>query len=324
MQAVQIHAFNAVSDLAPRDVDRPVPARGEVLVAVDYAAINPSDVKNFQGMMAQTTLPRIIGRDFSGTIVEGPAHRIGEKVWGTGGDLGFTRDGTNAEFLVVPEEAAVVLPAHLAPEHAAALGVPFVTAISALDPFGADLTDKKLLIVGGTGAVGSAVTLIARKRGATIIRTTRGAKTIDLLDKSLREGDFIDLEFQSDLKRATLDLTAQRGVDCVMNLVGGPTFEPALESLAPFGKMICIASIPDHRVCFNLLQFYRKQNTLEGLNTLFLDSVESGRLLKKAQDELGTDLQPFGPIDLRDFKSAQEVYSQMIEGRMRKPVLRLK
>lgn len=324
MKAVQIRAFNATSDLAPRDVERPVPAKGEVLVKIDYAAINPSDLKNFQGAMAHTTLPRIIGRDFSGTIVEGPAHRIGEKVWGTGGDLGFVRDGTHAEFLAVPEEAVVSLPAHLQPKHAAALGVPFVTAVFALDRFGEDLSGKTALLVGGTGAVGSAATLIAQKRGARVIRTARGRKAIDGLDEGLRHGDFIDVEIEPDLKKTTLELTAQRGADFVFNLVGGSTFEPSLESLAAFGKMVCIASVPNHQVCFNLLQFYRKQLTLEGLNTLYLDAVASGRLLKKVSAELGTELRPLGPIEVCDFGSAQDAYTQMIEGKLRKPVLQMK
>ena len=66
------------------------------------ASINPSDVKNVAGAMKQTTLPRIPGRDFAGVVEAGPAEWVGAEVWGTGGDVGVTRDGTHAELIAVP------------------------------------------------------------------------------------------------------------------------------------------------------------------------------------------------------------------------------
>jgi NADPH:quinone reductase len=62
-------------------------------VRVIAASINPSDVKNVLGAMNQTTSPRIPGRDYAGVVEVGPVEWIGADVWGTGGDVGFTRDG---------------------------------------------------------------------------------------------------------------------------------------------------------------------------------------------------------------------------------------
>ena len=72
------------------------------LLRVMAASINPSDVKNVAGAMRQTTLPRIPGRDFAGVVEAGPPGWIGTEGWGTGGDIGFTRDGTHAELIAVP------------------------------------------------------------------------------------------------------------------------------------------------------------------------------------------------------------------------------
>ena len=72
---------------------------------VRAAGINPSDVANARGPFPSTTLPRGIGRDFAGEIIEGLAQLVGLKVWGSGGDLGFTRDGTHAEMVDIPVEA---------------------------------------------------------------------------------------------------------------------------------------------------------------------------------------------------------------------------
>ena len=78
-----------------------IPGEGEALVRIEAASINPSDVKNVLGAMEQTTLPRTPGRDFAG-VVERAGVWIGAEVWGTGGDTGFTRDGSHAECILVP------------------------------------------------------------------------------------------------------------------------------------------------------------------------------------------------------------------------------
>jgi NADPH:quinone reductase len=321
MKAIQIREFNALSDLTPREVKTPEPMQGEVLVKVSYAAVNPSDLKNFQGSMTHTHLPRIIGRDFAGEIVKGPSGRIGEKVWGTGGDLGFERDGTLAEYVVVPSDAAVTLPKGFDAAQAATLGVPFVTAMSAVERFGQNLRGKTLFLVGGTGAVGSAATIIARARGAEVIRTTRGDVEVQALDPSLREGRFIDLLKTNDIRQEVMELTGGKGVNFAFNMVGGVTFEPTLESLAEFGSLVSIASTGDPRVGFNLLQFYRKQLTLFGVNTLYLDSVQSGALLRKVMDEVASQIVPLASADVRPFADAQSVFEEMMQAKVKKSVL---
>ena len=75
----------------------------------------------------------MFGRDFAGRIVDGKKDLIGS-VWGWGGgELGLTRDGTHAEYLILPASVVVLRPPHLSAEEAAVVGVPFVTVWSALD-----------------------------------------------------------------------------------------------------------------------------------------------------------------------------------------------
>src|SRR5918993_649811 len=106
MQAVLIERFGDPSELRRKDVFRPDPGEGEVLVEVHAAAVNRSDVLNARGSFASTTLPRIPGRDFAGIVVEGPQELVGTEVWGTGGgELGFVRDGSHARYLAVPASA---------------------------------------------------------------------------------------------------------------------------------------------------------------------------------------------------------------------------
>ena len=73
MKAIQIQAFGDAGGLVVVELPRPAAAPDTAIVRVEAASINPSDVKNVQGVMAQTTLPRIPGRDFAGVVETGPA-----------------------------------------------------------------------------------------------------------------------------------------------------------------------------------------------------------------------------------------------------------
>ena len=107
MRALKFHQTGRLDDLHVEEVSVPIVAEGEVLVEVKAASINPSDVKNVQGKMHETTVPRIPGRDFAGMIVKGPDELLGRSVFGSGGNLGFGRDGSHAEYVAVPVTALI-------------------------------------------------------------------------------------------------------------------------------------------------------------------------------------------------------------------------
>src|SRR5271170_3954913 len=123
MRAVVIHQFGDPKLLKLEEVPTPEPRSDEVLVAVKAASINPSDVKNVAGKMHGTTLPRIPGRDFAGVVVRGPADLLNREVWGTGGDISRTRDGTHAEFILLPRAAVTLKPPALSMNAAASAGL---------------------------------------------------------------------------------------------------------------------------------------------------------------------------------------------------------
>jgi NADPH:quinone reductase len=104
MKALRFGKFGSPSVPAIEEVPRPEPHSGEALVQVQAAAINPSDVKNVSGNFPATILPRTPGRDFAGIVVTGKKYE-GQEVWGSGPGLGTTRDGAQAEYVVVSEEA---------------------------------------------------------------------------------------------------------------------------------------------------------------------------------------------------------------------------
>src|ERR1700712_4675606 len=128
MKAVRFNRYGKPGVLAVSDIATPSPGENDALVKVLGASINPSDVKNVQGSMEQTTLPRTPGRDFAGLVEAGPASWIGAEVWGSGGDVGFTRDGSHAQYILVPVASLRRKPKKLSFEQAASAGVNFITA----------------------------------------------------------------------------------------------------------------------------------------------------------------------------------------------------
>ncbi len=173
MRALRFQQTGSLENLKVEDVPTPVPAPGEALVQVKAAAINPSDVKNVLGKMHETTVPRVPGRDFAGIVAEGPAAWKGKAVFGSGGNLGFGRDGTHAELVTVPVSALNPLPKNLTFEQAAAMGVAYMTAWAAVVSTAKIQAGETILITGTTGAVGGAAAKIAHKFGARVINWNR-------------------------------------------------------------------------------------------------------------------------------------------------------
>jgi NADPH:quinone reductase len=128
MRAIRFKAFGDPSVLDLAEVAAPAVAETTALVRVMAASINPSDVKNVAGAMKQTTLPRIPGRDFAGVVQAGPVEWIGAAVWGTGGDTGFTRDGSHAEIIAVPVASLRRKPNTLSYDQAGSVGANYVAA----------------------------------------------------------------------------------------------------------------------------------------------------------------------------------------------------
>ena len=161
MQALKIYQHGPASRLTAGEAPEPILGAGDVMVKIQAAAINPSDVISAEGRFPDSPLPRILGRDFAGIVVEGPKELMGKKIWGSGGALGISRDGSHAEFLAIPKSAVSVRPNNLSAELAAAVGVPFQTAWVALVERGAVKSGEWVIISGATGAVGSAAVQIA-------------------------------------------------------------------------------------------------------------------------------------------------------------------
>jgi NADPH:quinone reductase-like Zn-dependent oxidoreductase len=280
MEAIVIERFGEPSELQQTEVPRPEVGEGEVLIEIHAAAVNRSDVLNVRGSFPITTLPRIPGRDFAGVVVEGPRGLVGTEVWGTGGgELGFTRDGSHARYLAVSRNAVVPKSDTLTLEEAAASGLAYVTAGSALIELGGVSAEETILVTGAAGGVGSAAAMIARWKGARVIGAIKDESELATVERAGVEV-IVDTS-KEDVTDTVLAATDGGGADLVLDAVGGPLFESALSSLGEKGRMVVITTPPiKQQVSFNLLDFYRKGLRLYGLMTSFLDAEGSAAVLR--------------------------------------------
>jgi NADPH:quinone reductase len=281
MVALRFERFGKVADvLKTTTIELAKARRGEVLVRVAAAAINPSDTKNILGQMHGTSLPRTPGRDFAGFVVEAPGGElpVGAEVWGSGGDLGFERDGAHAELLVVPSEGVAPKPASLTMPEAAAVGTAFVTAYLGLVNVANVREGDWVVVTGANGAVGSSVLQLARWKRARTIGVARAQNSPR--PQNLLEADAWVDSADENLSERVREVTNGRGADLVFDCVGGPLFERCLKSLGDLGRQVNITSTGERRVSFDLLDFYHHRLTLYGVDSRALNSVECARILR--------------------------------------------
>jgi NADPH:quinone reductase len=155
------------------DMETPKPAAGEVLVRLHTSGVNPSDVKSRKGrpLIAPRIVPHSDGAGTIDAVGDGVDEaRIGERVWVWNGQW-KRPSGTAAEYIALPQDQAVRLPAGIDFATGACLGIPALTALHAVSLHG-DIAGKTLLVTGAAAAVGHYATQMAKLRGARVIGTS--------------------------------------------------------------------------------------------------------------------------------------------------------
>ena len=319
MRALRFETFGDPSVLDLAELPTPAAADRTALVRVMAASINPSDVKNVAGAMKQTTLPRIPGRDYAGLIEAGPADWIGVEVWGTGGDVGFTRDGTHAELIAVPAASLRRKPDNLSFDEAASVGVNYIAAWCGVEATSLKARETVLLI-GAGGGVGGAAAQIARRLGARVIGADNRMPRPDAPIQAIAQKLIIGAE---DLPTEVRAATGGKGADVVLDLVGGVMFRSALKCLALGGRLVEIAATGQREVSFDLIEFYHNESRLFGVDTLKRDLTASASALEALTPGFVAGDYRAAPIaETCGLGEAQEAYRKVAAGAAGRIVLR--
>ncbi len=246
MRAVQVVELTGPSGVRVVEVAEPEPGPGEVLVEVHSVGVSFPDLLLSRGLyQLKPEPPFTLGVDVAGTVVEGPGSGFepGARV------AGVIPYGGAAERAVVPVSAVFPLPEHTSYDEGAALPMNYLTALFALHERGQVREGETVLVHGASGGVGTATLQVARGLGArTIAVVSTDEKAV--VATSAGADDVVRLD---GFKDAVRDLTGGRGVDVVLDVVGGDVFTDSLRCLAEQGRLLVVGfasgqGIPEVRV----------------------------------------------------------------------------
>ncbi|MBB3224010.1 zinc-dependent alcohol dehydrogenase family protein [Pseudoduganella umbonata] len=255
MKAITLDSFGGPDAFVLRDVPRPVPGAGQVLVRVHATSINPLDYQVRRGdYQDHVPLPAITGHDVSGVVEEvGPgvtAFVPGDEVWYT--PQIFDGPGSYAEYHVAAENIIGKKPAALSHLEAASLTLVGGTAWEALVVRAQLRVGESILVHGGAGGVGHVAIQLAKAIGARVLTTARAGQ-FDFV-RSLGADVVIDYT-KEDYVDAVMRETAGQGVDVVFDTIGGDTLSRSPDALAQLGRLV---SIVDTAKPQNLIQAWGK------------------------------------------------------------------
>ncbi len=243
MKAITLTTFGGPNAFELRDVPKPVPGAGQVLVRVHATSINPLDFQVRRGDYPDLVpLPAITGHDVSGVVEAiGPgvtAFAPGDEVWYT--PQIFQGAGSYAEYHVAAENIIGKKPASLTHLEAASLSLVGGTAWEALVVRAGLRVGESVLVHGGAGGVGHVAIQLAKSIGARVLTTVR-TDNFEFA-RSLGADVVIDYE-REDYVEAVMRETGGQGVDVVFDTIGGDTLSRTPEALAQLGRLVTIVDI---------------------------------------------------------------------------------
>lgn len=321
-------AESAQTPLVVRHIARPVPGKGQVLVRIHAAGVNPLDTKIAigAGAHARQELPAVLGLDLAGTVVElGEAvdgFTPGQEVFGMAGGIGGAQ-GTLAEYIAVDARLIASKPHALGMREAAALPLVFITAWEGLVDHANVRSGQRVLIHGGAGGVGQVAVQLAKARGAEVY-ATGSAGSLDFI----RSLGATAIDYQAQGVEAYVEqYTAGEGFDIVYDTVGGSTLDASFKAVKPYtGHVLSCLGWGQH----SLAPLSFKSATYSGVFTLAPLLTGKGRehhgsILREAavlanagQLAIRVDPQQFALDEVND------AFRQVAEGRGRgKTVIQL-
>lgn len=304
------------------DANVPSPGEGEVLLRIEFAALNPADRYVAEGAYpAKPKLPHVLGRDGVGRVVAvGDAahgHPIGSPRAIVRGETGVSEWGTFAEYVVVKADSLIEVPRDWSLEQAAGATLVYLTAYQAISQW-TDLPKRcTTLITGASGGVGIASVQLARAMGHRVIAISRDESKRDAL-KGIGADEVIDLTQAEWWKRAEVGK-----VDLAIDNVGGSGFNDVIASLGMNGRVSCVGRLAGVVPQFNTASLFFRRIRIGGVAVGTYSRDEA----RRAWAEVLRLMDSTGVSPLVDstwsFEKLPEAFERLARGPMGKVVLKV-
>ncbi|OFW04797.1 MAG: NAD(P)H-quinone oxidoreductase [Acidobacteria bacterium RIFCSPLOWO2_02_FULL_67_36] len=282
MIAIEIAQPGGPEVLRPVERPVPVPGDGEVLVRVEAAGVNRPDVMQRMGKYPPPPgASDVPGLEIAGTIAAlGPAANEGR--WRVSDRVcALVAGGGYAEYCVVPSAQCLPIPAGLSMRQAAAVPETFFTVWTNLFQRAGLREGETVLVHGGTSGIGTTAIQLARAFGGEVYATAgtdaKCAACVRLGAKraiNYREEDFVE---------AIRAATAGRGVDVILDIIGGDYLPRNIDALAMNGRLVQIGLIGGARAAFNLTPVLQRRLTITGSTLRARTVEEKGALAREVE-----------------------------------------
>ena len=247
--------------LTPSTCAIPMPKAGEVLVKVAYAGVNRPDCLQRSGRYP----PPVGASPIAGLEISGEVIALGEGVtrWQVGDRLcALTNGGAYAEFATVPEGQALPIPKGFSMLQAAALPENFFTVWTNVFQRGKLKAGETILVHGGSSGIGLTAIQLAHAFGAKVFCTVGNS---DKVAACLKAGAHTAINYNTqDFVEEVLQLTEQKGVNAILDMVGGSYMQRNLRALAIEGRLLQIAFLQPSKVEVDWVSLMTKRLTFTG------------------------------------------------------------
>lgn len=252
MKAIVLHQHGGVEELKFEEVPTPTVGKNEVKVAIKAVSLNFLDILVRKGSPGlHVDFPHIGGGDMSGEITEVGAEvsklHVGQRILvqalytqenGRPGLMGEQGDGGLCEYMVLPQKHIIPLPEGLSYEKAACLPVAYGTAWRMMHTKGHVAADEEILILGASGGVGTGCLQIAKMIGCKKIWVAAGSNEKLQLLRDLGADELINYREAPEFHKEIRQRNSGKGVDVVINYVGGDSWATSLKCLNHSGRLL--------------------------------------------------------------------------------------
>ncbi len=275
MTAIEIEGGKGAAEaLKPARIARPVPAEGQILIAVKAAGVNRPDIIQRMGFYPPPPgAPATLGLEVAGEVVKAAGRwKVGDRICALLGGGGY------AEFAVGDARHALPMPEGLSFVEAASLPETLFTVYANVFEHGALKSGETLMVHGATSGIGVAAVQMAKAAGAMVIATARGA------DKAAQAAKLgADLAIDTSVQDFEAEAKLFGGADVILDMVAGPYFPKNIETLKVGGRLCHIASQAGGAVELSIPKIMQKRLVITGSTLRPRYADEKARLAKEIE-----------------------------------------
>lgn len=293
MRYITVDAPGGPEMLRVAQAQLPAPGAGEVLIAVEAAGVSRADVMQREGKYPPPPgASPILGLEVAGTIAA-----CGERAarWTIGDAVcALTNGGGYAEYVAVPEGQVLPVPRGWSTIEAATLPENAFTVYDSLFSRARLRAGETVLVHGGTSGIGTTAIMFAKALGATVIATAgTPAKCAACIELGAAHAiDYRSADFVAEVER----LTQGRGVDAVLDIVGGDYVRRDLAALAADGRIVCLAAPRGRVIELDLGALFAKRAAILGSSLRPRSAEAKAEIARRLQEHIWPLLPRRDPI----------------------------